>query len=298
MIPPLQMLTVSSYGSNDANHDSPSVDDDTDIDADTDIDPDNDTAIRINQSMVKLMQESHYCIEVDSNGQVSNYTPSFVTGTGTGTGTSYGTAYVNMNVTAAPHNIKTRNKLNPSSKNQTSWFNFNMNHLLKSLLCIERDGCCGSLDYSQSAHIASASSSVASSNDISNKLSQAHENGRYSFWSPSSSSNNSNGNARIHANTHDDAHANLDNPHSKHVMSKEERFYTNRWNGHLPLAAMDAAAIAIQRNTVKQHRIMRARGMKFTHIRPRTAAVARIKRNSPTAEIHKFDIATAVVVTE
>jgi hypothetical protein len=65
-------------------------------------------------------------------------------------------------------------------QNQSSWFNFNMNHLLKSLLCIERDDCCGSLDYSQSAHIASASSSVASSNDISNKLSQAHENGRYS----------------------------------------------------------------------------------------------------------------------
>jgi hypothetical protein len=43
---------------------------------------------------------------------------------------------------------------------------------------------------------------------------------------------------------------------------------------------------------------MCTRGMKFTHIRPRTAAVARIKRNSPTAGINKFDIATAVVVTE
>eukprot|EP00979_Chaetoceros_neogracilis_P006885 scaffold1404_cov243-Chaetoceros_neogracile.AAC.2 len=46
-------------------------------------------------------------------------------------------------------------------------------------------------------------------------------------------------------------------------------------NGHLPLAAMDAAAIAIQRNTVKQHRIMCTRGIKFTHTGPtRTAAVA------------------------
>eukprot|EP00979_Chaetoceros_neogracilis_P012795 scaffold3482_cov358-Chaetoceros_neogracile.AAC.1 len=78
--------------------------------------------------MVKLMQESHYCIEVNSNGQVSNYAPSFVAGTGTGTGTetSYGTAHVNMNVTATPHNIKTHNKLNSNSnsnpKNQLSWF--------------------------------------------------------------------------------------------------------------------------------------------------------------------------------
>jgi hypothetical protein len=76
--------------------------------------------------MVKLMQESHYCIEVNSNGQVSNYAPSFVAGTGTGTETSYGTAHVNMNVTATPHNIKTHNKLNSNSnsnpKNQLSWF--------------------------------------------------------------------------------------------------------------------------------------------------------------------------------
>jgi len=48
---------------------------------------------------------------------------------------------------------------------------------------------------------------------------------------------------------------------------------------------MDAAAIAIQRNTVKQHRIMRTRGIKFTHTGPRTAAVTRNNKHSPTAGI-------------
>jgi|AntRauTorckE5430_2_1112549.scaffolds.fasta_scaffold173090_1 hypothetical protein len=46
---------------------------------------------------------------------------------------------------------------------------------------------------------------------------------------------------------------------------------------------MDAAAIAIQRNTVKQHMIMCTRGIKFTQTGPRTAAVARNNRHSPAA---------------
>lgn len=284
MIPPLQMLSVSSYGS---------IDDDThdpNGPPPTSPGPTSTTTnevSRIKESIVKLIQDSHYeaihdyhCIEVDNNGHVSAFTTSTPNSNDTASDESINTidAYIEISNNTAD-TVETHKTVTAAS-----WFKINMNikrnikrkinHVVKSLMCIDQDNCCGSFDSCQSsttintkpthAHIASSilPSSLSSKNvTITDKLSDAYENGINSFWPQDKSTG-------THVDA--DADATSTNPHPIHTMSKEEQFYTKRWNGYLPLAAMDAANIAIQRNTFKQHRIMRARGMKVTHTRPRT----------------------------
>jgi hypothetical protein len=123
-----------------------------------------------------------------------------------------------------------------------------LSHIVNSLLCMDRDSICGSFPKTET-EAQSGTESGKSSASITEKLSDAYENGIYSFWPDQESKN-------THSHNRKDFQG----------MTKEEQFYASKWTGHLPLGPMDAASTALQAKISKKRRIRMARGMRMAAV--------------------------------
>jgi hypothetical protein len=120
--------------------------------------------------------------------------------------------------------------------------------IVNSLLCMDRDSFCGSFPKTETEAQPEAQGGPFSAS-MTEKLSDAYENGIYSFWPDQESKN-------THSHNRKDFQG----------MTKEEQFYASKWTGHLPLGPMDAASTALQAKISKKRRIRMAKGMRMAAV--------------------------------